>query len=99
MFEMREKIKEIKLYRDVNIWSCNKCGLTGAMWGWENGEADYTDNIKINGLYKATVLKDIKVGRNLRRLVNDMDKKSSLQDKIEMYNLSWAEDKYYEKDW
>jgi len=99
MFEMREKIKELTLYRDENIWRCNKCNLTGAMWGWENGEADYTNNIKQHGLYRATILSDVKIGRNLRRLVGDMDRKSSLEDKVEIYNSSWSEDKYYEKDW
>jgi len=99
MFEMREKIREIKLFRDENIWYCNKCGLSGAMWGWENGESDYIDNIKQNGLYKATIIPEIKIGRNIRRLVGDMDKKSNIQDKLEIYNSSWDLDKYYIKDW
>lgn len=99
MFEMRERIKEITLHRDVNIWQCNSCGLTGAMWGWKNGEADYTNHVRDHNLCKATILTEAKVGRNLRRLIGEMDKKSSLSEKVQEYNDSWSLDKYYEKDW
>ncbi len=56
--------------------------------------SEATTNVANKGIIKATILPEYKIGRNLMVLARDMDGKA-LQEKIEIYNDSWDNEKYY----
>lgn len=93
--ERESTFKEIKLYKNEMVWVCKKCKLSGPMWN--NDESDYINNLIKNNFKYATILKDEKLGRNLRILSEEMDKYNNIGDKFEIYQNSWNDEKYYQE--
>lgn len=85
---------EIELFENEKIWVCKTCHLASAAWSQDEGEA--TQNILKKKFIKSTILPKYKLGRNLNILADDMNGKS-LSEKIEIYNDSWDNEKYYVK--
>ena len=83
---------EIELYENEKIWVCKTCHLASAAWSADEGEA--TTNVTKKNFIRATILPKYKIGRNLNILAEDMDGKS-LQEKVEIYNDSWINERYY----
>ncbi len=83
---------EVDLIERHKTWVCKTCFLASPDWSVEISEA--TTNVANKGIIKATILPEYKIGRNLMVLARDMDGKA-LQEKIEIYNDSWDNEKYY----
>lgn len=94
-FKKRIELEEIQIFYDEQIWMCKECLLTGPVWF--NDPNEYTNNVIRFGLKKATILSDQKIGRNLKILSEDMDRYTNLYDKIDIFNDSWTNRKYYDK--
>jgi hypothetical protein len=93
--QRHETFREIDLYEDGSVWVCRSCGLSGPIW--RESEATYTDHLRNVGKTRATILPDVKIGRNLRVLTCDMDRYDTVADKFEVYQRSWTDDRYYER--
>lgn len=83
---------EIKLFDEERVWVCKTCSLSCSAWSKE--VAEYTGYIASSRRTQATIIPEFKIGRNLRILTDDMQGKS-LQEKVEIYNRSWYDARYY----
>lgn len=91
-FDLQRRIKEGEVEVFDNIWVCKTCALSGAVYHADCGE--YTTGIEISGQTQAPIIPKYKIGRNLNKLVADMDGKT-LEEKIYTYAQSWLDEKYY----
>jgi hypothetical protein len=83
---------EIELFERDRAWVCKACFLCGPMYSKDPSE--HLTAISRRGITQAPIIPKYKIGRNIRILTADMDGKS-LADKIEIYNRSWTDRRYY----
>lgn len=83
---------ELKYFPEDMIVVCNTCGLSSP----STDSTTYCNFVKNNRIY-ATILPEVKIGRNLQILCEDMDKCGSLESKVEIFNDSWENPRYYQK--
>ncbi len=83
---------EVDLFERHKIWVCKTCFLAGPDWRVEVSEA--STNAASKGIVKAPILPEYRIGRNLLVLAADMEGKP-LREKIEIYNDSWDNERYY----
>ncbi len=76
------------------VWVCNDCSYCGPIFHADEGE--YQQHVRRTRKIRATIIKEKMIGRNLRILAGDMDGKS-LGAKVEIFNGSWVEPRYYEQ--
>jgi hypothetical protein len=94
-FDVRKNSGELEIFENIMMWVCKDCKLSGPYYNYDS--AEYNDYIKHNKLIKAPIINKYKIGRNLQILMEDMDKTSSIENKIEIYNNSWDNERYYHK--
>jgi hypothetical protein len=94
-FDLWNRIKrgEIEFFEDEKIWVCKKCFLSGPIYHADYGE--HTEYIRRMGRTQASIIPEFKIGRNLRILIADMDGKP-LAEKVDIYNRSWMDERYYQ---
>jgi hypothetical protein len=83
---------EIDIFEENNVWVCKNCYFACCIYNFDIIEALRFAEYKKS--YKASIIPKYKIGRNLRILSEDMNRKS-LQEKIEIYNDSWSNERYY----
>ena len=86
---VRLRLCEVDVYEPWGIWLCRTCQLSGPV-------EPYTERIRQLSLQQAPILVDARIGRNLRRLAEDMDKQTTLKGKVDVFNGSWDSPRYYE---
>lgn len=89
----RESRGELEMFPEHKVWVCKTCFLSGPIYHASCGE--HTEWIKSTKRTQATIIPKYKLGRNLKIVTGDMDGKS-LADKIEIYNNSWVNPRYYQ---
>lgn len=89
---LRERIARKSLWSDGRVWVCPTCFYCGPVFHADEGEyAQQTRSLKKTC---SNIIPQFRLGRNLRRLVDDMDGKS-LAEKCEIYAKSWHDSRYY----
>ena len=83
---------EVELFEDLKIWVCKTCFLSAPIY--HANVAEHADFIRDQKRTQATILPKYKIGRNLRILTEYMDGKS-LAGKVDVYNSSWTDERYY----
>jgi len=91
--ERYTSLGETTLYEGGRIWVCNTCGLSGPVWTGD--EMEYVSHAAEIGRIRATIIPEVKIGRNLRVLADDMDGLSTVAEKFEVYQRSWTDERYY----
>lgn len=89
----RHAAGEIEFFNEHKVWVCRKCLLAGPIYSV--GCHEHTEWIKSSRRTQATIIPKFKHGRNLRILAADMDGKS-LSEKVEIFERSYSDPKYYE---
>jgi len=80
---------------DDNVLICKTCKLVYPIVKKSYDEIwHYYHN---NNVTQAPILEKYKIGRNLRILAEDLDKQTTLQDKIDIFADSWYNERYYKK--
>lgn len=88
----RHAAGEIEMLEQHQVWVCKTCFLCGPIYHADCGE--YTGWLENSKTIQAAIIPKYKIGRNLRILAGDMDGKSLAQ-KVEIFNDSWSNDRYY----
>lgn len=92
----RELIRRIgngELWANGRVWVCKTCFYCGPIFHADEGE--YSRHIRDKRITRSNIIPEFKLGRNLRRLAEDMDGKS-LSEKVEIFNGSYDSPRYYE---
>lgn len=91
--ELLRRIGNGDVWANGRAWICKKCLYCGPVFHADEGE--YMNHLRKNKITTSNVIPKFKLGRNLRRLADDMDGKS-LQEKVAIFNASYEMDKYYQ---
>ena len=93
---LKERIDlgEVEVFPDQLAWVCKDCLTSGPVSKLDG--KDYWSILRGEKRTQAPIIKKHKIGRNLQILANDMDARSSLDGKIEVFNSSWEDPRYYE---
>ena len=84
--------QEVLAWPDDKIVVCKECGLSSPMVN----STDYVAFIKAGRIH-ATILPEVRIGRNLPILCDDMDQTNDLQNKYEIFTRSWDSPRYYQQ--
>lgn len=90
--ELKRRIKQGEIFFFSQVWVCRECSYAGPVF--HASESEYSDYILRNRITRSNIIPGVKLGRNLRILSGDMDGKS-LQEKVEIFNRSWSDERYY----
>jgi len=82
---------EIEIFGQV--WVCKTCSYAGPVF--HASEMEYPNYVRRHKKIRANIIKEKLIGRNLNILTASMDGKS-LSEKVEIFNDSWTNPKYYE---
>jgi hypothetical protein len=86
---------ELEIFGDSLSWVCKDCKLSGPIYG-SLGLGTYFDTLSKNKNIKAPVIKKYMIGRNLTILSEKMDREMTLSGKVDIFNSSWTDLKFYE---
>jgi len=75
------------------VWVCKDCLYCGPVFHADEGE--YAEKLRKREITRSNILPSVLIGRNLRILAADMDGKS-LPEKVEIFNDSYSNPKYYQ---
>jgi hypothetical protein len=84
---------EVMTFGHGRTWVCRNCYYCGPVFHADEGE--YLQSLAKHGYTRSNILPMVKLGRNLQALADDMDGKS-LGAKVEIFNDSWSNPKYYQ---
>lgn len=84
----------LRHYYQHRAWVCSECLLSGPVYD-ETGLDHYFFHLQDMGITRAPILSNELIGRNLLTVANEMDKVSSLSSKVDIYNDSWVNPKFY----
>jgi len=90
--ELKRRIASGELSVFGAAWVCNECLYCGPVFHADEGE--YPAYIRRNKIIRSNIIPEKLIGRNLQILASSMDGKS-LSEKVEIYNDSWGNKKYY----
>lgn len=91
--ELKRRLRESEITIYGAVWVCNDCSYAGPVFHSDEGE--YPNYVRRHKKIRANIIKEKLIGRNLRILADDMDGKS-LQEKVEIFNRSWTDERYYQ---
>lgn len=86
---------EYNVYEDKASLVCKTCGLSGGLFG-KNGLSSYAERVRKQRLIRAAILPNERIGRNLNRVAEAIDRCTTLQSKVETFSDSWTNPAYYE---
>lgn len=94
-FDLKKRVAagELDLFADGTVWVCKTCLFAGPVY--HANEAEYLDVIENKKRTQSNTIAEYKLGRRLRRLAGDMDRKP-LARKIEIFNESYSSERYYQ---
>lgn len=90
----RQANGEVEIFEENKIWVCTRCLLSGPVFYADENEYTFY-HLEKKRIVQANVIPKYKIGRRLRILAGDMDGKS-LPQKAEVFNDSWANQRYYQ---
>lgn len=92
--ELRRRIRAGELDTpNEMVWVCKECKYCGPIFFEDEGE--YHAYLRRKKITRSNIIPSHKLGRNLRILAGDMDGKS-LQEKVEIFEDSYTNSRYYQ---
>lgn len=93
-FDLKRRIAagEVEEFEREKVWICKTCFLCGPVYHVDSGE--YLNTIEARKITKSSVFPKYLIGRRLDILTSDMDGKS-LSEKVEIFNASYTNERYF----
>jgi hypothetical protein len=96
--DQRIKLREVESFEESVAWVCKKCKLSGPILGNSQEIQNYLNNVRERNGVRAPIIPKYKIGRNLQILSEMVDRESTLEGKIDVYNNSWESDYFYKEN-
>ena len=90
----RIDLGEVEVFPEQLAWVCKDCLTSGPVSKLDG--KDYWAILREEKRTQAPIIKKHRIGRNLQILAADMDARNTLDGKIEVFNSSWENPRYYE---
>ena len=72
--------------------------MSGPILGNSQEIQNYLNNVRERNGVRAPIIPKYKIGRNLQILSEMVDRESTLEGKIDVYNNSWESDYFYKEN-
>ena len=91
----RIKLGEVESFEEFVVWVCKDCKLSGPILGNSQEIQNYLNNVWERNGVRSPIIPKYKIGRNLNILSEMVDRETTLEGKIDVYNNSWKNDYFY----
>jgi hypothetical protein len=91
----RIKLGEVESFEEFVVWVCKDCKLSGPILGNSQEIQNYLNNVGERNGVRSPIIPKYKIGRNLNILSEMVDRETTLEGKIDVYNNSWENDYFY----